>query len=65
MRQAIAADVDAAADLWGQVDRTVLQDAATVPLFYTRSTFLAGSEVTAEVPSYPSFQNYLTIRLGE
>ncbi|MFT4234359.1 MAG: ABC transporter substrate-binding protein [Microbacterium sp.] len=66
MAQAIAeSDPDAAAGLWSQAEKQILGDAVTVPLFYTRSAFLEGSNVTAEVPAYPSFQNYLTIQLDE
>ncbi|WEG08672.1 hypothetical protein PU630_15720 [Microbacterium horticulturae] len=67
MKAALAeADPDAAAMMWGDIDQRIMQDAPTVPLFYTRSAFLGGSNVTNYfVPRFPSFQNYLKISLGE
>jgi peptide/nickel transport system substrate-binding protein len=61
----VESDPDAAAELWSEIDQRIMQDAPLLPLFYSRSSFLAGSNVSNHfVPAYPSFQNYLKITLG-
>jgi len=50
--------------LWAQADKRILQDAAVVPLIYTRNSFLHGSNVqNFFVASFPSYPNYLKVSL--
>lgn len=59
-------DLDEATAKWTAIDEQIMGLSSMVPLFYTRSSFLRGSGIEAfDVPAFPSFQNYLTISLGE
>lgn len=59
-------DTDEAAAKWTAIDKQIMGDAAMVPLYVTRNSFLRGSNVSHYFTAgYPPFQNYLKVSLGE
>jgi peptide/nickel transport system substrate-binding protein len=59
-----AVDPAEAQALWVRADRLIMEDAAAIPLSYTRNSFLRGSDVAnVFVAPFPPYQNYLTITL--
>ncbi|GAA3451760.1 ABC transporter substrate-binding protein [Dactylosporangium matsuzakiense] len=58
-------DPAAAAKLWAQLDRRIMQDSPVVPLIFTRNSFLHGSGVTGfQIPDFPAYPNYLQVGLN-
>ncbi|GAB6940017.1 ABC transporter substrate-binding protein [Isoptericola variabilis] len=59
-------DPDAAAGIWAQADKAILEDAPVVPLIYTKNSFLHGSKVqNFEIPDFPAYPNYLKVSLAQ
>ncbi|MFC8597811.1 ABC transporter substrate-binding protein [Isoptericola sp. NPDC057191] len=59
-------DADAAAGIWAQADKAILEDAPVVPLIYTKNSFLHGSKVqNFEIPDFPAYPNYLKVSLAQ
>jgi peptide/nickel transport system substrate-binding protein len=59
-------DADEAAAKWTEIDKTVMGDATFLPLYLTRNSFIAGSNISDfSVGGFPPFQNYLKVSLGE
>ncbi|MFE7406690.1 ABC transporter substrate-binding protein [Isoptericola sp. NPDC057559] len=59
-------DADAAAGVWAQADKAILEDAPVVPLIYTKNSFLHGSKVqNFEIPDFPAYPNYLKVSLAQ
>ncbi|MEL7976033.1 ABC transporter substrate-binding protein [Isoptericola sp. F-RaC21] len=59
-------DPDAAAGVWAQADKAILEDAPVVPLIFTKNSFLHGSKVqNFEIPDFPAYPNYLKVSLAQ
>jgi peptide/nickel transport system substrate-binding protein len=55
-----------AAELWGAVDKQIMQDAPIVPLIYARNAFLHGSKVqNFYLSAYPPYPNQLIVGLSK
>lgn len=63
-----AAEVDpeVAAELWASLEEQIMEGAPFVPLFFSKSSYLRGSNVVDyNVGEYPAYPNYLKIGVSE
>lgn len=60
-----AVDQAAAATLWAQADKMIMEDAPVIPLTYAKNSFLRGSKLqNFYIGAFPAYPNYLKVTLA-